>query len=145
MYVCDTLLSLVQLMARRQAITWTNVDLLLNGSSGTTISEIKIKTHKYSFKKWHLKSLLQNVDHDVFISIATCILATLRLLFNSWWNIRMACKRIAKDTYTWKINNMLFIMLSFSRRIWYHHLCHKEPTAWNLTRWIHNLQQATMS
>ena len=40
---------------RRQAITWTNVGILLIGPLGTNFSEILIETHTFSFKKTHLK------------------------------------------------------------------------------------------
>ena len=40
---------------RRQAITWTNVGILLIGPLGTNLSEILIETHTVSFKKIHLK------------------------------------------------------------------------------------------
>ena len=44
-------------MARRQAITWTNVIILLIGPLGTKFSEIFfIKIHTFSFKKMHLKT-----------------------------------------------------------------------------------------
>ena len=42
---------------RRQAITWTNADLLSSGLLGTNFSEILIKIHTFSFKKMHLKML----------------------------------------------------------------------------------------
>ena len=40
---------------RRQAITWTNVGILLTGSLGTNFSEILIGIQTFSFKKMHLK------------------------------------------------------------------------------------------
>ena len=40
---------------RRQAITWTNVGILLIGPLGTNISEMLIVIHTRSFKKIHLK------------------------------------------------------------------------------------------
>ena len=40
---------------QRQAITWTNVGILLIGSLGTNFSEIIIEIHIFSFKKIHLK------------------------------------------------------------------------------------------
>ena len=40
---------------RRQAITWTNVGILLIGPSGTNFSEMLIEIHTFSFKKIHLK------------------------------------------------------------------------------------------
>ena len=40
---------------RRQAITWTNVGILLIGPLGTNFSEILIEIHTFSFKKIHLK------------------------------------------------------------------------------------------
>ena len=43
---------------RRQAITWTNVGILLIGPLGTNFSEILIKIHAFSFKKMHLKNVI---------------------------------------------------------------------------------------
>ena len=40
---------------RRQAITWTNVRILLIGPLGTNFSEILIKIHTLSFMKIYLK------------------------------------------------------------------------------------------
>ena len=40
---------------RRQAITWTNVGILLIGPLGTNFSEVLIGIHTVSFKKIHLK------------------------------------------------------------------------------------------
>ena len=42
-------------MAWRQAITWTNVGILLIGPLGTNFSEMLIEIHIFSFKKIHLK------------------------------------------------------------------------------------------
>ena len=40
---------------RRQAIIWTNAEMLLIGPLGTNFSEILIEMHTFSFKKIHLK------------------------------------------------------------------------------------------
>ena len=40
---------------RRQAIIWTSAGILLIGSLGTNISEIRIKIQIFSFMKMHLK------------------------------------------------------------------------------------------
>ena len=40
---------------RRQAITWTDDDLLFIRPSGTNISENLIEIHTFPFKKMHLK------------------------------------------------------------------------------------------
>ena len=40
---------------RRQAIIWTNAEILLIGPLGTNFSEIFIGIHTFSFKKLHLK------------------------------------------------------------------------------------------
>ena len=40
---------------RRQAIIWTNAEILLIGPLGTNFNEILIETHIFSFKKMHLK------------------------------------------------------------------------------------------
>ena len=41
----------------RQAIIWTNAEILLNRPLGTNFSEIVIKIHTFSFKKMPLKML----------------------------------------------------------------------------------------
>ena len=43
------------LPGRHQAITWTNVGILLIGPPGTNFSEMLIEIHTFSFKKIHLK------------------------------------------------------------------------------------------
>ena len=40
---------------RRQAITWTNVGILLIGPLGTNFSQMLIKIHTFSFKKTNLR------------------------------------------------------------------------------------------
>ena len=40
---------------RRQAIIWTNAEILLIGTLGTNFSEILIEIPPFSFKKMHLK------------------------------------------------------------------------------------------
>ena len=40
---------------RRQAIIWTNAEILLIGPLGTNFNEILIEIHTFSFKKMHLK------------------------------------------------------------------------------------------
>ena len=40
---------------RRQAIIWTNAEILLIGPLGTNFSEILIEIYTFSFKKMHLK------------------------------------------------------------------------------------------
>ena len=42
---------------RRQAIIWTNAEILLIGPLGTNFSQILIKIHTISFKKKLLKML----------------------------------------------------------------------------------------
>ena len=42
---------------RRQAIIWTNAEIMLIGPLGTNFSEILIKIHTFLFKKMHLKML----------------------------------------------------------------------------------------
>ena len=42
---------------RRQAITWTNVRILLIGPLGSNFIEMSIEIHTFSFKKIHLKML----------------------------------------------------------------------------------------
>ena len=45
----------------RLAIIWTNTGILLNEPIGTNCSEIKIKTHTYSFKKLQLEMPSRNL------------------------------------------------------------------------------------
>ena len=40
---------------RRQAVIWTNAEILLIGPLGTNFIEILIEIHTFSFKKMHLK------------------------------------------------------------------------------------------
>ena len=44
---------------RRQAIIWTNANLLSIGSIGTNLAEIFIQIWYFSFKKMHLKMLYE--------------------------------------------------------------------------------------
>ena len=55
---------------RRQAITWTNVGILLMGPLGTNFSEMLIEIHTFSFKKIHLKMSSGNGGH--FVSASMC-------------------------------------------------------------------------
>ena len=55
---------------RRPAITWTNVGILLIGPLGTNFSETLIEIRTFSFKKIHLKCLLENGGH--FASALKC-------------------------------------------------------------------------
>ena len=55
---------------RRQAITWTNVGILLIGPLGTNFGEMLIEIHPFSFKKIHLKCRLENGGH--FVSASMC-------------------------------------------------------------------------
>ena len=45
------------LPVRRQAITWTNADLVLKGTLRTNLSEIRIKIQNFSFMEMHLEML----------------------------------------------------------------------------------------
>ena len=50
---------------RRQAIIWTNTEILLVRPLGTNISEILIENHIFSFNKMLLKCRLRNGGHLV--------------------------------------------------------------------------------
>ena len=56
---------------RRQAIIWTNAEILLIGTLGTTFSEILIKINTFSFKKMHLKMSSQEIGGH-FVSVSMC-------------------------------------------------------------------------
>ena len=54
---------------RRQAITWTNVGILLIGPLGTNFSEMLIEIHTFSFKKIHVKMSAGKWRHFVWASM----------------------------------------------------------------------------
>ena len=59
-HICVTKLTIIGLdnglsPGRRQAIIWTNAEILLIGALGTNVSEIQIKIDTFSLKKMHLK------------------------------------------------------------------------------------------
>ena len=55
---------------RRQAITWTNVGILLIRPLGTNFSEILIGIQTFSFKKMHLK--MSSAKWRPFVSASMC-------------------------------------------------------------------------
>ena len=55
---------------RRQAITWTNVGILLIAPLGTNFSEILIEINTFSFKKMHLK--MSSGKRRPFVSASMC-------------------------------------------------------------------------
>ena len=55
---------------RRQAITWTNVGILLIGLLGTNFSGMLIQIHTFSFKKIHLK--MSSGKWRQFVSASMC-------------------------------------------------------------------------
>ena len=60
MHICVTRLTIIgsendMLPAQRQAIIWTNAEILLIGSLGINFNEILIEIETLSFKKIHLK------------------------------------------------------------------------------------------
>ena len=61
---------------RRQAIIWTNAEILLIGPFGTNFSEILIGIQTFSFKKVHLK-----------MSSAKCRPFCLSLTDNDYWHV----------------------------------------------------------
>ena len=54
---------------RRQAIIWTNVEILLIEPLETNVSEISIKIYTFSFKKSIWKCRLENGSHLVSVSM----------------------------------------------------------------------------
>ena len=59
-HICVTKLTIIGLdnglsPGRRQAIIWTNAEILLIGALGTNVGEIRIKIDTFSLKKMHLK------------------------------------------------------------------------------------------
>ena len=55
---------------RRQAIIWTNAEILLIGPLGTNFSEILIEIDIFSFKKMHLK--MASAKWRLFVSTLMC-------------------------------------------------------------------------
>ena len=72
------------LPSRRQAIIWTNAEILFIRSLGTNFSEILIEIHTFSFKKMHLK--LSSAKWRPF-----CLGLDVLNLVNAWlsWNPQM--------------------------------------------------------
>ena len=54
----------------RQAIIWTNAEILLIGPLGTIFSEIVIEIHSFSFKECILNCRLENGGQ--FVSASMC-------------------------------------------------------------------------
>ena len=82
---------------RRQAITWTNVGILLIGPLWTNFSEMLIKIHTFSFKKIHLKMssgkwrpfcLGLNVLNSSPLVPHTCVSEEGQHRFR-WWLVRL--------------------------------------------------------
>ena len=73
---------------RRQAITWTNVGILLIGPLGTNVSEILSGIQTFSFKKVHLK--MSSAKWRPF-----CLgLSVLSQHCESWWPGTVRCRDI---------------------------------------------------
>ena len=101
---------------RRQAITWTNVGILLIGPLGTNFSEILIEIHTFSSGKWRtfclgLNVLMMQSIHDaahmagwpakkVFKPKAYWCpeLSQLRVRKRFWWAIWKEVKKIFRKT-----------------------------------------------
>ena len=59
--------------SRRQAIIWTNVEILSIRPLGTNFSEISFEIHTFSFKKMHLeRSFCLGLKDDTFVRILIC-------------------------------------------------------------------------
>ena len=54
---------------RRQAIIWTNAEILSIGPLGTNLSEILVEIYVFSFKKMYLKLSSGNGGHFVLASM----------------------------------------------------------------------------
>ena len=67
------------LPGRRQAIIWTNAEILLIGPLGTNFSEILIKIHTFSFKKMHLK-MVSGKCRPFCLSLS--------VLISPWWTLQ---------------------------------------------------------
>ena len=87
---------------RRQAIIWTNAEILLIGSLGTNVSEMLIEIYIFSFKKMYLKLLVANrrpfcLGLNVLSSTFTSVMISERLII---WTLGSAQSH----------NSLIFIM-----------------------------------
>ena len=75
---------------RRQAIIWTNAEILLIGSWGTNFSEILIGIQAFSFKKMHLK--MSSAKWRPFCLglnvLITCV------FLRSWWPVSVIAHQV---------------------------------------------------
>ena len=115
---------------RRQAITWTNVGILLIGPLGTNFSEMLIEIHTFSFKKIYLK-MSSGKWRPFYLG-----LNVLNARPRKWW--------MATRTHSWKdimriwnVTSMLIVYLEN-----YAHHYHSvvtitgEATLKNIGQWI---------
>ena len=66
---------------RRQAITWTNVDLFPIRPNGTYFNEILLEIQKFSFMKMRLKCRLQNGRHLFNLNVLLCVFPWLAVIY----------------------------------------------------------------
>ena len=76
----------------RQAITWTNAGILLNGHLETNFNEILIKIHTYS-----LKNAFKNVvcETKAILSQPQCVNCI--ILSWCWWDLVTSANQIAQN------------------------------------------------
>ena len=70
---------------RRQAITWTNVGILLTGPPGTTFNGILIESHTFSLKKIHFISFFVFWKMAAILSRPQCVNTILALVQIMAW------------------------------------------------------------
>ena len=115
---------------RRQAITWTNVGILLIGPLWTNFSERLIEIHTFSFNKIHLKmssgkwrpfSLGLNVLGFHLLSVERCLIFSQVWISRYWPGNGIECFSHTRNEWCFSfeliINNRLHIRVSFWERM----------------------------
>ena len=101
---------------RRQAIIWTNAEILLIGPLGTKFSEILIEIHTFSFKKMHLKmSSGKWRPFCLGLNVLNLSMSYNIQLANTWqwhwqWNYAMSVINRQKCVLTAQLRTYIWIM-----------------------------------
>ena len=131
MHICVGNLTIIGLSpGRRQAITWTNVGILLIGPLGTNFSEMLIEIHTFLFKKIHLKMssgkwrpfcLGLNVLINADCNFTACTTVASPILLSEWsyysltlnHRFNMTPKSI-NSLKNYSLNNAFYLQLDIS-------------------------------
>ena len=101
-------------------VTWTNVDLLLTGPSGTNYREISSKTHIFSFGNIHSKSHMQNVSHFHQAAMYSMNSQTLLKVTYGTWALSNSVDKNSKAETKWTpLQGWHFQMHFFNKNAWF--------------------------